>query len=257
MKTRFKIISGIFCMLLTVFCYADIPKGSLIGAWIFEEGKGDTVRDISGNGNNMTIAGGSPKWVDGKIGKAMQFDGTADFLAAPDSPSLDSIDDKVVSLVSWVNGTDFTAAARHVLRKVHDTAQASVYILRCQNNLLTLFLGTDANANATVAGSTQLKTGEWVHLALVYDGAEMRGYVNGELDVTLPVTGNIVTSNQELRIGRGDPAGYFAGIIDEVGLFKAALTQTQVKDIMNKGLSNVSGVDSKDKLATVWGVIKQ
>lgn len=250
------LIIVIFCTLFSTFVYAEIPKDALIGAWIFEEGSGKVVKDISGNGNDMTIADGAPKWVDGKMGKAMQFDGVADFLAAPDSPSFDSINGAAVSIVCWVNGTDFAAAARHVLRKVHDTAQASVYILRCQNNVLTLYLGTDANANATGTGATQLKTGEWIHLAMVYDGVEVRGYVNGELDATIPVTGKVVTSDQELRIARGDPAGYFTGIIDEVGLFRASLTQDQIKEIMNKGLATVSAVDLKNKLAIVWGAVK-
>jgi hypothetical protein len=98
--------------------YADVPKDALISAWLFDEGKGDTVEDASGNGNDMTIAGGAPKWVEGKVGKAMEFDGGADYLTAPDSPNLDSINGPDVSIVAWVNGTSFAGAARHVLRKV-------------------------------------------------------------------------------------------------------------------------------------------
>lgn len=243
--------------------YADVPKGALVGAWLFDEGSGDTVEDVSGNGNDMTIAGGAPKRVDGKSGKAMEFDGAADYLAAPDSPSLDSINGEVVSIVAWVNGTNFAGSARHILRKVHDVAQDSVYILRCQDNTLRLYLGTDsAECKAivngySVSGATQLQTGEWIHLALVYDGEELRGYINGELDLTLPATGNIVNSDQELRIGRGDPAGYFAGTIDEVGLFKAALTEDQIKEIMQEGLQIALAVETKSRLATMWGAIKR
>jgi hypothetical protein len=242
--------------------YADVPKDALIGAWLFDEGKGDTVEDVSGNGNDMSIGGGAPKWVEGKSGKAMEFDGTVDYLAAPDSASLDSINGEAVSIVAWVNGTSFTGSARHILRKVHDVAQDSVYILRVQDNLLRPYLGTDSDECKNIQngyradGVTQLETGKWIHLALVYDGKEMRGYVNGELDLTLSATGNIVTSDQELRIGRGDPAGYFAGSIDEVGLFKAALTEDQIKEIVQKGLEIALAVESKDRLATMWGAMK-
>ena len=238
-----------------------MPKGALIGAWLFDEGEGDTVADASGNGNDLTIAEGAPKWVEGKSGEAMEFDGAVDYLAAPDSPSLDSINGEAVSIVAWVNGTNFTGAARHVLRKVHDVAQESVYILRVQSNVLRLYLGTDAIEGVQfgymVDGATQLETGKWIHIALVYDGKELRGYVNGELDATLPAEGSIVVSDNELRIGRGDPAGYFAGSIDEVGLFKAALTEDHIKEIMENGLETAIAVESNDKLATMWGVVKQ
>ncbi|MFC1716799.1 LamG domain-containing protein [Candidatus Poribacteria bacterium] len=256
-------IIALACGLLNTCSYADVPKDALMGAWLFDEGSGDTVADASGNGNDMTVAGGDPKWVDGKSGKAMEFDGAADYLAAPDSDSLDSIDGEAVSIVVWVNGTDFAGSARHILRKVHDVAQDSTYILRVQNNVLKLFLGTDSDeAQAivngyTADGATQLVTGEWVYLALVYDGKELIGYVNGEVDLTLPATGNIVTSDQEIRIGRGDPAGYFAGTIDELGLFKAALTEDQVKEIMDKGLAVALAVEPVGKLATAWGAMKR
>jgi len=243
--------------------YADVPKDALVGAWLFDEGNGDTVEDASDNENDVTIAGGAPRWVDGKSGKAMEFDGAADYLSAPDSDSLDSINGETVSIVVWVNGTDFAGTARHILRKVHDVAQDSTYILRVQDNVMRLYLGTDsAEAKAIVNGyiadgTTQLVTGEWAHLAMVYDGAELRGYVNGELDLTLPATGNIATSDEELRIGRGDPAGYFAGTIDELGLFRAALTEDQVKEIMDKGLEVALAVEPVGKLAIAWGAIKR
>jgi hypothetical protein len=108
-----------------------------------------------------------------------------------------------------------------------------------------------------VDGATQLELGEWIHLALVYDGAELRGYVNGGLDATLPAEGNIATSDNELRIGRGDPAGYFAGSIDEIALFKAALTEEQIKEIMEGGLQIALAVDLRGKLATMWGAMKK
>ena len=243
--------------------YADIPKGALIGAWLFDEGEGDTVEDSSGNGNDITIAEGQPGWVEGRFGEAMEFDGVLDYLAAPDSASLDSIDGQAMSILAWVNGANFAGSARHILRKVHDTAQESVYMLRVQNNILRLYLGTDAEEikgvqfGYVVDGIAQLEAGDWVHLAAVYNGKELQGYINGELDVTLPAQGNIVTTDQELRIGRGDPGGYFTGIMDEVGLFKAALTEDQIKEIMEKGLQIALAIEPNGKLSTMWGAIKQ
>jgi len=61
---------------------------------------------------------------------------------------------------------------------------------------------------------------------------EARIYVNGELDVSSNVSGEITQSNNELRIGLGDPAGYFHGTIDDVRIYNKALTQEGIQAIM-------------------------
>jgi hypothetical protein len=54
----------------------------------FDEGSGTIAKDDSGYGNDGTIYGA--KWVDGKYGKALSFDGVDDYLEVPDSDILDS-----------------------------------------------------------------------------------------------------------------------------------------------------------------------
>jgi hypothetical protein len=55
--------------------YAQVAPETIVGAWPFDEGKDDTAGDSSGRGHNGTLLNG-PKWVDGKVGKALEFDGT-------------------------------------------------------------------------------------------------------------------------------------------------------------------------------------
>jgi len=64
-------------------------EADLVGWWGLDEGAGTTAYDSSGNGNDASFEG-SPAWVeDGKFGKALKFDGSSDYLAAPDSESLE------------------------------------------------------------------------------------------------------------------------------------------------------------------------
>jgi hypothetical protein len=46
-----------------------------LAEWNFDEKTGSTVKDISGNGNNASLEG-SPSWSTGKIGSAIQLNGT-------------------------------------------------------------------------------------------------------------------------------------------------------------------------------------
>ena len=47
---------------------------------------------------------------------------------------------------------------------------------------------------------------------------------------------------------------FFKGLIDELKIFKGALTQAQVKDEMNEGIK--LAVSPTGKLTTTWGNIK-
>jgi hypothetical protein len=206
-----------------------MTKAELVGWWRLDEGSGTTAFDSSSNGNDASFEG-SPAWVeDGKFGKALKFDGSSDYLAAPDSESLDINADQL-SIAAWINGEDWPAA-NHIVRKIADTGTGSIYMIRVQPDTMRVYLNTSAG-ETIVQGTTVLNTNEWYHVALIYDGAEARIYVNGQLDVSMNVSGELTQSNNELRIGRGEPAGYFVGMIDDVRLYNHALTESELLSAM-------------------------
>ncbi|MBW2672637.1 MAG: hypothetical protein JRD89_04365, partial [Deltaproteobacteria bacterium] len=61
-----------------------VSASGLKGWWKFEEEAGDTAHDISGEGNHGTIYGAQRTL--GKVGRALAFDGTDDYVEVPDSP---------------------------------------------------------------------------------------------------------------------------------------------------------------------------
>ena len=221
-----------FLVLFLGLALTNSISAELIGWWRLDEGSGTMAFDSSGYGNDARFEG-SPMWVDdGKLGKALRFNGSSDYLAAPDSESLDINGDQL-SIAAWINGEDWPAA-NHVARKVADTGTGSIYILRVQPDSVRVYLNTSAG-ETIIQGTTALTTNEWFHIALTYDGAEARIFVNGQLDVSSDVSGELTQSNNELRIGRGEPAGYFVGMIDDVRLYNHALTESELLSAMEGG----------------------
>jgi hypothetical protein len=57
----------------------------------------------------------------------------------------------------------------------------------------------------------------------------------------------------------GTPENYqwVQGTIDEVAFFNIALTENDIKSLMNNGVLKAFPVDPKDKLATTWGGLKR
>ena len=66
----------VLMLLLSIFCYFRITSANAdpIGVWLFDEGNGKIVKDISGNEHHGEIVG-EVAWADGKFETALEFDG--------------------------------------------------------------------------------------------------------------------------------------------------------------------------------------
>ena len=60
--------------MLPILCVAKVKREDAIGIWLFDERKGEVAKDSSPNGNHVQLIG-SPKWVKGKFGQGLEFDG--------------------------------------------------------------------------------------------------------------------------------------------------------------------------------------
>lgn len=101
--------------------------------------------------------------------------------------------------------------------------------------------------------------GIWQHFAAVYDGKEMRQYLNGELVLSKLQSGSIGISGDKVYIGNSfgwhaNGTKNFIGIIDEVRLSGIARTVDEIKESI-KGYG--AAVDPSEKLAISWGWIKK
>ena len=91
----------------------------LVGEWKFEEESGNTVKDSSGRGNHGTLKG-NPARVEGKVGKAISFDGEDDLVEVPHSESL--IAGGEITIEAWVNPDYQKKAEQHhtaIVGKAH------------------------------------------------------------------------------------------------------------------------------------------
>jgi hypothetical protein len=225
----------------------------------FDEGKGAEVKDLSGNGNNGAIHG-DVKWVDGKQKKALEFGGdVSQYVESPDSDSL-HFGKEPFAYMAWVKSYKFTEY-QTVITKRHITAgdgkpTASLFLK--DNHIFIEFRDSIQGMNAFDATDAILKENTWHHVAWVKDDSELQVYVDGNLKqkVKHDRKGEL-TSTEPLRVGIhhygdtwGDP---FIGIIDEVAVFRSALDENDIKQLMN----NILPVQTSGKLATTWGEIKQ
>ena len=86
--------------------------------------------------------------------------------------------------------------------------------------------------NAYSVASYPLNTGEWYHLAFTYDSHVLKLYVNGSL-VKMQTIGKPRSRNTgNLFLGRrGDGGYFFNGVLDDVRLYRRALTSAEISDL--------------------------
>ena len=99
--SRVMLLAGM--LIFTLPCWSDLQNG-LVGYWPMDEGNGDKVKDVSGNGHDGTAK--NTKWVDGKYGKALEFNGVDSIVDIPYSQEMTPKEGATIA--AWVFPTDTT-----------------------------------------------------------------------------------------------------------------------------------------------------
>lgn len=78
-------------------------------------------------------------------------------------------------------------------------------------------------------GATTLTQGTWYHVAVTYDRTSLRLYLNGVLDGTKAIGGDLIALNHECFIATTDNANNIQGNIQEVHIFPAEMSAAYLK----------------------------
>ena len=77
-------------------------------------------------------------------------------------------------------------------------------------------------------------TGEWAHIAMIYDGSDFKIFVNGEEENNTSITGEIASGNRSLilRALAFAPPFHFRldGLLDEIFIYDRALSEVTPKN---------------------------
>ena len=226
---------------------ANTAGNGLLAWWKLDETTGTTASDASGNGINGTLVNG-PVWTTGKIGGALSFDGTDDYLSVPASATLD-MGGKSFSVSAWfktsVQQTDHIIL-EHSIWSAGDTYQLSVSGATSLRFTWPSYWN-QYGAVADIAGVTYADN-QWHHFVGVFDNTNKiaQTYYDGVLKITKSgISSGPSSGINALYIGdRGAGSGNrFAGGIDDVRIYNYALSAADVAALTAAGNSNSPVVD--------------
>ena len=104
--------------------------------------------------------------------------------------------------------------------------------------------------------------GKFSHVAVTYDGKDMKVYVDGEISGEQPRGAQNTDVATPVLIGArftgGNPSNFYTGIIDDLALFNVVLSKADIESLIRQGLPAVLGlaVEPGNKLTTTWGHIR-
>ena len=201
----------------------DVNDPDLVAWFRFNEGSGDKTYDWKNNLEG-TIYGAT--WVTGYIGKALSFDGSDDYVEVPDNDLLDITD--AITVEAWVKLDDVTAKHWIVSKYYIDGTDEYGYELEFDNSVFYFAIRSGSSGSKVISGGWAV-VGQWYHVVGTYDGSYVRLFINGKLVAQGSWSYSIGTNNEPLCIGcRTGGNFYFDGIIDEVRIYKRALTPEEI-----------------------------
>ena len=229
-----------------------------VGAWLFDEGAGEDVRDGTPHENHGRLKS-EAAWVDGKFGTAVEFDGEEDYVDVPNSASLNITE--AITIVMWAkrNTTSNDDHERAVIKG--SKGEPGAYALSVR--LGRFHFGVHVDGRWHFSDRETWRDTDWHHVAGTYDSVtkEYNLYKDGVNVHKRVLDGlkkyRIDTVKDDLAIGRwAFERKYFNGTLDEVGIFNEALSEKTINEIMTNGLQDVLAIAPSGKLAVVWGKIK-
>lgn len=195
----------------------------LVGWWRFDEGSGMTAYDHSKYGNdgslqNMTEA----DWVDGKVGKCLDFDGVNDWIKLPTN----AFGTGPVSMVFWIKTTE--ARADRLPLSIEGAWFFKVGRGGSNNKIGVTFTGSSADM---IDSTSVINDDEWHFVVATHDGTTTRLYIDGsEENSAIQALFNIDGLSRVSAIGgQYNGSWNINALIDEVRVYNRALMKEEVE----------------------------
>ena len=207
--------------------------------------------DASGNGFDGVVEGAPivSEGANGATGGSLEFDGFSTRIDVPFDQALNP-EDFTVTL--WANAATTAGFASPITSRddVNGGVSTHGFILYNDNGGVWNFWTGDGIPGWDTMAGEGVVMDTWTHIAMTFDSVtETKSiWINGIISATETAPNqyspNGTVEMESLHIGAGQDNGenfWFAGKIDDVGLFRTALTSEEINAIMTEGIGGFTG----------------
>ena len=198
----------------------------------------DPITDYTHYGNDGTLGNSTsgdthePSFTSsGKYCGAYEFDGEDDYVEITHSSSLSFAGSNTQTIAMWVFPRSISTT-QVLMRKPNNW---QLYISGSNGRI---YYDSFGDAFSSFSSDISLQTNQWYFIVAVADGTNAYIYINGEAEGNSSITGTFTDDGNNLIISY---QGYrFNGTIDEVMIWNRALSATEISNLYNYYLTNVS-----------------
>ena len=205
------------------------PPPGLVSWWA-----GDGSPDDDAGTNTGVLRNGAA-FEPGLVGQAFAL-GNGAYVEVPNSDSLHFTGTNAMTLELWAYRIG-TGSMMHLVSKRIRDLDAEYQMVFDPSAGLSFGSIVSSPWQASVAATgAQMPLNQWCHLAGTFDGSQLRFYLNGKLAAAAP--GRLGAPNSEpLRLGAIDfnPPSRFEGLLDEVSIYRRALSPEEIQAIYQAG----------------------
>lgn len=208
-----------------------VPQNGLVGWWPFN----GNANDESGNGNNGAV-NGATLTTDrfGVVNNAYDFDGVDDSFLS--NVSLNFNDD--YSINCWISFKNSNPNQCFINTNPHEVMAIEFnYWSNPQSNSFSSWFGNGSNwsyYNASHFGSV-LNLQNWYNILIVRLSDTVHFFLNGA-EINQWIISDVTVVNASVLFGFANAFGgieYFAGKLDDIGIWDRALTQQEIIALYN------------------------
>ena len=246
---------------------SDIAE--MVGHWAFEESGGSIIVDSTSYMNDGTLIN-SPSRVPGVKGQALALNGSNQYAAVPDAPSLNI--SSAITIACWVKTSK--QGTQYLVKKAIHTGTPGIddgYELSLASINSSDPPEGDGRAfvrfNQSSSGNTYRLNSvtmypfdgdTWIHLAATYDGDTIKFYYNGILEASEAASFQIATNDHPLGIGAQSNGGTpLQGQIDDVRLYNYALGPDAIRALASHFITASAGtggiISPSGEVGVVYG----
>lgn len=238
-------------------CVAD-KLGGLVVYFGFEDGDGETVTDLSGNGQEGMLEGDT-SWTDGKYGKGLNFDGKNGLVRVFHSHQFLFTDG--ITVCAWIRPTLIKGPGEwQLIAAKGPDVEEYFEVLLHPNGYIWMGWKLSNERQVPKKSPIRIVKNKWQHIAVSFQSGEWwTVYLDGEVLIDHPrQKSKLQPIESHLLLGTEEPFNlnrYYNGDMDEFAIFNRGLTQKEVQ-LVQRGIERLLSVDPADKLSTTWGTLK-
>ena len=192
--------------------------------------------------------------------QTLDFDGTDDYVTIGDIDAIDNVSQ--LTAAGWFYFDGLANNLRLISKQIGSNNSAGWSIalgslITGDSDNIRFIHNVNGSSNGSIyTTGLGLTTGHWYHIAVVYDGTQATEsdrvaiYVNGRVQVNnvdgsaVPTTLPATTENLVLGAKSDGSDNFFQGNMDEVSIWRIALSQSNIREMMHVMISDTTNLEA-------------